>query len=72
MRHKRAHGERVGTVPFGYQVAADGRQLEADALEQGLYCCLTEAPGPPSRVTWQLDEDPGPLAVGFLRLEAAR
>jgi site-specific DNA recombinase len=36
MRHKRANGERVGTVPFGYRVAADGVQLEADALEQGV------------------------------------
>ena len=30
MRHKRAKGERVGTVPFGSHVAADGVQLEAD------------------------------------------
>ena len=72
MRHKRAHGERVGTVPLGYQVAADGRQLEADALEQGLYCCLTEAPGPPSRVPGSWTRTPVPVAVGFLRLEAAR
>lgn len=36
MSHKRAKGERVGTVPFGYQVAADGVQLEADVREQGL------------------------------------
>src|SRR5580765_6965425 len=34
MRHKRSKGERVGTVPFGYQLAADGVQLEADASEQ--------------------------------------
>src|ERR1035437_9796463 len=26
--HKRANGERVGTVPFGYRVAADGLHLE--------------------------------------------
>lgn len=36
MRHKRAKGERVGTVPFGYQVAADGVQLVAETREQGL------------------------------------
>jgi DNA invertase Pin-like site-specific DNA recombinase len=36
MHHKRAKGERVGTVPFGYQVAADGVQLEADAVEQAV------------------------------------
>jgi DNA invertase Pin-like site-specific DNA recombinase len=27
MRHKRANGERVGTVPFGYRVAPDGLHL---------------------------------------------
>jgi site-specific DNA recombinase len=36
MHHKRAKGERVGTVPFGYQVAADGVQLEADVHEQAI------------------------------------
>jgi hypothetical protein len=36
MRHKRANGERVGTIPFGYQVAADGVQLEADGDEQAV------------------------------------
>jgi site-specific DNA recombinase len=34
MRHKRANGERVGTVPFGYQMAADSLHLEADTAEQ--------------------------------------
>lgn len=36
MRHKRANGERVGTVPFGYRLAADGSHLEADPAEQGI------------------------------------
>ena len=36
MRHKRANGERVGTVPFGYRPAADGVRLEADDMEQGI------------------------------------
>jgi DNA invertase Pin-like site-specific DNA recombinase len=36
MRHKRLKGECVGTVPFGYQLAADGVQLVADAREQGV------------------------------------
>jgi site-specific DNA recombinase len=36
MRHKRAKGECVGTVPFGARRAADGVQLEADPFEQGL------------------------------------
>ena len=34
MGHKRAKGERVGTVPFGARLGADGVQLEADANEQ--------------------------------------
>src|SRR6266849_3228683 len=36
MRHKRAKGERVGTVPFGSRLAADGVKLVADDLEQDL------------------------------------
>ena len=31
---KRRRGERVGKVPFGYRLAADGVHLEADADEQ--------------------------------------
>ena len=34
MRYKKANGERVGTVPFGYRLAGDGVHLEADASEQ--------------------------------------
>ena len=36
IRHKQAHGERVGTVPFGYRLAGDGVRLEADDVEQGI------------------------------------
>jgi site-specific DNA recombinase len=36
MRHKRAKGERVGTVPFGYRPAPDGVRLEVDDLEQNV------------------------------------
>ena len=36
MGHKKAKGERVGTIPFGYRVAADGVQLEADDHEQSI------------------------------------
>jgi site-specific DNA recombinase len=36
MHHKRANGERVGTVPFGYRAAADGLHLETDPAEQGI------------------------------------
>lgn len=34
MRHKKARGERVGTIPFGYQLASDGVRLELNPPEQ--------------------------------------
>jgi site-specific DNA recombinase len=36
LRHKRAKGERVGTLPFGSQLSADGKQLEPAPVEQRL------------------------------------
>ena len=42
MHHKRAKGERVGTVPFGYRVAADGLHLESDPAEQGILSHIRE------------------------------
>lgn len=42
MHHKRANGERVGTVPFGYRMAADGLHLEADSAEQGILARIRE------------------------------
>src|SRR5579862_9074708 len=42
MHHKRANGERVGTVPFGYRTAADGFHLEADPAEQGILSRIRE------------------------------
>ena len=42
MHHKRANGERVGTVPFGYRTAADGLHLEADPAEQGILSRIHE------------------------------
>jgi site-specific DNA recombinase len=36
MRHKRAKGERVGNVAYGFRVAGDGVQLEAEPLEQAI------------------------------------
>jgi DNA invertase Pin-like site-specific DNA recombinase len=42
MRHKRAAGERVGTVPFGYRLAADGVHLEADPAEQAIAAEIRE------------------------------
>jgi DNA invertase Pin-like site-specific DNA recombinase len=34
MAHKKANGERVGSVPYGFKLAADGVRLEPDASEQ--------------------------------------
>ena len=34
LRHKKANGERVGTVPFGYQLGPDGVALVANFDEQ--------------------------------------
>jgi site-specific DNA recombinase len=34
LRHKKSQGERVGTVPFGCRLAADGVHFEADPGEQ--------------------------------------
>jgi site-specific DNA recombinase len=42
MRHKRALGERVGTVSFGYRVSSDGTSLEVDPAEQGIIGRMTD------------------------------
>lgn len=34
LQHKRAKGERVGTIPLGFQLAADGVHLEPNTIEQ--------------------------------------
>jgi site-specific DNA recombinase len=34
MAHKRANGRRVGNLPYGYSVSADGSTLTPDAAEQ--------------------------------------
>jgi DNA invertase Pin-like site-specific DNA recombinase len=36
LRHKRSCGERVGNIPFGYRLAADGQHLEPEPAEQAL------------------------------------
>jgi DNA invertase Pin-like site-specific DNA recombinase len=36
MSHKRAKGERVGTIPFGFRMAADGSRLEEEPAEQDI------------------------------------
>jgi DNA invertase Pin-like site-specific DNA recombinase len=42
MHHKRANGERVGTVPFGFRMAENGLHLEADPAEQGILSRIRE------------------------------
>jgi DNA invertase Pin-like site-specific DNA recombinase len=39
---KRARGERIGAVPYGYRLAADGLHLEADAAEQAVLVRVRE------------------------------
>jgi len=34
LQHKKAKGERVGNLPYGYRLAADGVHLEEDGAEQ--------------------------------------
>src|ERR1700724_2639596 len=36
MSHKRANGERVGNIQFGYRLCADGKHVEPDPGEQGV------------------------------------
>ena len=36
------NGERVGTVPFGYRMAADGLHLDADPVEQAVLSRIRE------------------------------
>ena len=42
MSHKRAKGERVGTIPFGFRMAADGSRLEKDPAEQDVLARIEE------------------------------
>jgi site-specific DNA recombinase len=36
LRHKQSKGERVGTVPYGFDLAKDGKMLIENAFEQGV------------------------------------
>lgn len=42
MSHKRANGERVGSVPFGFKLAVDGKHLERDTTETDLLVRMRE------------------------------
>jgi len=39
---KRARGERIGALPYGYRLAADGLHLEVDDLEQAVVAMVHE------------------------------
>lgn len=56
MHHKRANGERVGTVPFGFRTAADGCHVEPDAAEQGVLSRMRELKAA-GRTTRQIAEE---------------
>ena len=45
LRHKRANGERVGNVHYGYQLAADGRHVEPEPGEQAVLSAIGELRG---------------------------
>lgn len=45
LRHKKAIGQRIGEVPFGYQLAADGRTLEPNEAERRTLAHIWELRG---------------------------
>jgi DNA invertase Pin-like site-specific DNA recombinase len=42
MHHKRANGERVGAVPFGFRLGENGKRLDPDPAEQGVVSRIHE------------------------------
>src|ERR1051326_61178 len=40
LRHKRANGERVGNIHYGYHLAADGAHVEPDDAEQAVLATI--------------------------------
>jgi site-specific DNA recombinase len=42
MRHKKANGERVGTISFGYRLAPDGLHVEPEPIEQEILYRIRE------------------------------
>ena len=42
LRHKRANGERVGNIEFGYRLGEDGRHLEPEPSEQTALATIRE------------------------------
>jgi len=42
LRHKRANGQRVGNIHYGYRLAADGAHVEPDAAEQAVLATIRD------------------------------
>lgn len=42
MQHKKSRSERVGTIPFGYDLNSDGVMLSENASEQAVIAMITE------------------------------
>jgi DNA invertase Pin-like site-specific DNA recombinase len=42
LRHKRANGERVGNIHYGYRLAADGAHVEPDDAEQAVLATIRD------------------------------
>ena len=42
---KRSRGERIGTLPYGYRLAADGLHVEPDAAEQAVVASVRQLAG---------------------------
>ncbi len=42
LQHKKRNGERVGSIPYGYHLGADGVMLEVDAEEQEITQAVRE------------------------------
>jgi site-specific DNA recombinase len=45
LRHKRANGERVGNIHYGYRLSADQKHVEADPVEQAVLTAISELRG---------------------------
>ena len=45
LQHKRANGQRVGNIEFGYRLSKDGRLLELDPSEQAALAALRDLRG---------------------------
>ena len=56
LRAKRAQGFRAGNVPFGYQLAEDGRTLHASGTEQATLGTIRELRGGGATLTAIADE----------------